>query len=61
MPFQTEFLTTSEKIFGYRTKCRAEVEMVGPQQMFSATGRNVVGAQRLELWTDGLRVRCSTN
>ena len=23
--------------------------------------RFLVGAQRLELWTDGLRVRCSTN
>ena len=23
--------------------------------------KGLVGAQRLELWTDGLRVRCSTN
>ena len=27
----------------------------------SGEGEAMVGAQRLELWTDGLRVRCSTN
>ncbi len=37
-------------------------DKVKPCPASTVTGfRNVVGAQRLELWTDGLRVRCSTN
>ena len=29
--------------------------------LIDVASSNMVGAQRLELWTDGLRVRCSTN